>query len=252
MMDKPGIFITGTDTGVGKTVVAAGLALVLKAMGLKVGVMKPVATGCEGFDERLCPEDAVFLLEAAENEYPALSSPVRFRNPLAPSVASTLEKKEVDLERIRQAYEELQKRYDFVIVEGIGGLLVPLAKDYFVTNLVRDLRLPLLIVSRGGLGSINHTLLTIDAAVIRGVEIAGIIFNRVPLVNFSMAEMTNPKVIHDLSGVPILGSLPDIEGLDIRNCWFGNLREVFEERIQVQKIIPTFVHSSSNRIPAGK
>ncbi|MBN1689345.1 MAG: dethiobiotin synthase [Candidatus Omnitrophica bacterium] len=238
-MKKSGIFITGTDTGVGKTVVAAGFALALKALGLKVGVMKPVATGCQGFEPRLHSEDAIFLLEAAENEYPPLTNPVRYRNPLAPSVAAVLERKAVNVAHIHHAYQELQKYYDFIIVEGIGGLMVPLKKDYFVTNLIREFHLPVVIVAHGGLGSINHTLLTIDAAVIRGFDIRGIIFNRVSRVNVSLAEMTNPKVIHELSGVPVLGTLPDIDGLDARNCCFGDLKEIFEERIQFQKVLPT-------------
>ncbi len=93
MTNKPGIFITGTDTGVGKTVVSAGLAMVLRSRGMKVGVMKPVATGCYGLDKRLISSDAVYLLEAAENEYPAYTSPSRFRNALSPNVAAVLEKK---------------------------------------------------------------------------------------------------------------------------------------------------------------
>ncbi|MBI3312748.1 MAG: dethiobiotin synthase [Candidatus Omnitrophica bacterium] len=234
---KPGIFITGTDTGAGKTVVAAGLALALRARGIKVGVMKPVATDCHGVPERLISLDAAFLMEAAENEYPALISPSRFRNPLSPHVAALVEKKEVDFKKIYHAYRELQKHYDFIIVEGIGGLLVPITKDYFVSNLIREFRLPVVIVSRPGLGTINHTLLTVDAAVIRGFDIRGIIFNRVPAVNYSIAEVTNPKVIHDLSGVSILGALPEIEGLDVEHCRFGKLKEIFQERIQVEKIL---------------
>ncbi len=234
---KPGIFITGTDTGVGKTVVAAGLALALRARGVKVGVMKPVATGCRGSDGCLISDDAVYLWEAAENEYPYLTNPFRFRNPLAPHVAATLEKREIDLKKIHSAYQELQKHYDFMIVEGVGGLLVPITKDYFVSHLIREMQLPLLIVARSGLGSINHTLLTLDAAVIRGFQIRGIIFNRVPVVNCSLADMTNPKVIHELSGVPVLGTLPDIEDLDVETCRFGFLREVFEERISIEKIM---------------
>ncbi len=237
MKMKPGIFITGTDTEVGKTVVSAGLALALKARGIKVGVMKPVATGCYGPEKRLIPSDAVYLFEAAENEYPSLTSPSRFRNPLAPNVAAVLEKREVDLDSIRKAYMELQKHYDFIIVEGIGGLLVPLTKDYFVSNLIREFHLPLVIVARGGLGTINHSLLTVDAAVIRGFDIRGIIFNRVPTVNFSMAEITNPKVVHDLTGIPVLGSLPEMEDLDVESCRYGQLKEVFEERIQIDKIL---------------
>jgi dethiobiotin synthetase len=237
---KSGIFITGTDTDVGKTVVAAGLALVLRARGLSVGVMKPVATGCYGADKRLISQDAAFLMEAAQNEYPPLTSPSRFRNPLSPNVAAMLEKKEVDVPSILKSYRELQKHYDFMIVEGVGGLMVPLKKDYYVANLIRDIGLPIVVVSYAGLGAINHTLLTVDAATIRGLEVRGIIFNRVSVTNYSLAELTNPKVIHDLSGVPILGSLPNIEGLNMDNCQFGKLKEVFQERIRVDKIFGNF------------
>src|SRR3989338_2550499 len=110
---KPGIFIVGTDTNVGKTVVAAGLALVLKSRGMKVGVMKPVATVCYGASSRLVSSDAVYLWEAAENEYPSLTSPSRYRNPLAPHVAATFENKEVDIKAICRAFRELQKHYDY-------------------------------------------------------------------------------------------------------------------------------------------
>ena len=232
-----GIFITGTDTGVGKTVVGAGLALALRSRGMKVGVMKPVATGCYGTDRQLISQDAVYLFEAGENEYAPLTSPCRYRNPLTPHVAAVLEKKEVNLKQIRRAYQELQKYYDYLIVEGIGGLLVPIAKDYFVANLIREFRLPILIVARGGLGTINHTLLTVDAAVVRGFEICGIIFNRISAVNYSIAEITNPKVIHDLTHIPVLGSLPEMDEVDVETCRFGKLKEVFQERIQVDKIL---------------
>ncbi len=235
---KPGIFITGTDTDVGKTVVAAGLAMVLKARGIKVGVMKPVATGCVGIEKRLVSYDAAFLMEAAENEYTGLLSPERFRHPLSPNVAAHLERKELNLDKIRKAYEDLQKHYDFIIVEGVGGLMVPLTNDYFVANLVREFDLPLVVVAKCGLGTINHTLLTIDSAVVRGFDVKGIIFNRMPTTNISMAEMTNPKVIHELTGVPVLGTLPEIESLMIESCHYGKLGSIFQERIHVDKIIP--------------
>ncbi len=244
---KAGIFITGTDTEVGKTVVAAGLAMVLKDRGFKVGVMKPVATGCYGNEGRLISNDAAFLMEAAQNEYPHLSCPSRFRNPLAPNVAAMLEKREVDIAHILKSYHELQKSYNFIIVEGVGGLMVPLKKDYYVANLVRDMQLPLVVVSRAGLGAINHTLLTVDAAVVRGLELRGIIFNRVSVTNYSLAELTNPKVIHDLSGVPILGSLPEVEGLNIDSFQFGKLKEIFQERIQVDKILGNFPRSVTQK-----
>ena len=244
---KAGIFITGTDTDVGKTVVAAGLALVLRARGLRVGVMKPVATGCYGADERLISKDAAFLMEAAQNEYPPLTSPERFRNSLSPNVAAMLEKKEVSVQGILKSYHELQKHYDFIIVEGIGGLMVPLKKDYYVANLIHDMGLPIVIVSHAGLGAINHSLLTVDAAMIRGLEVRGIIFNRVSVANYSLAELTNPKVIHDLSGVPILGTLPDIEALNMDTCQFGKLKDLFQERIQIEKILGNFAGAASKK-----
>ena len=249
---KPGIFITGTDTDVGKTIVSAGLALVLRDRGIKVGVMKPVATGCYGSEERLVSVDAAFLMEAGQNEYPALTSPQRFRNPLSPNVAAMLEKKEVNVQNILKSYHQLQKHYDFLIVEGIGGLMVPLKKDYYVANLIRDMGLPIVIVSHAGLGAINHTLLTVDAAIIRSIEVRGIIFNRVSMTNCSMVELTNPKVIHDLSGVPILGSLPDIEGISMENGRFGNLKETFQERIQVDKILGPNTYPSEQSGERGR
>jgi len=233
----PGIFITGTDTGVGKTIVSAGLALALRGRGMRVGVMKPVATGCLGDNGRLVSLDAVYLFEAAENEYAPLTSPVRFHNPVAPSIASIYEQKEVDLGAIRNAHRELQKYYDYLIIEGIGGLLVPIKKNFLVANLVREMELPIVIVSHVSLGAINHTLLTVDAALMRGFLIKGIIFNRAPLVNYSLAELTNPRVIHELTGLPVLGTLPEIEGVDVERCRFGKLKAVFEERININTIL---------------
>ena len=236
--DMPkGVFITGTDTGVGKTIIAAGLSLVLKSRGIRVGVMKPVATGCWGDNKTLISQDAVYLFEAAENEYAPLTSPVRFRNPVAPSVAAIYEQKEVNLDTIRRAYRELQKHYDFIIVEGIGGILVPIKKNYLVANLIREMGLPIIIVSHVSLGAINHTLLTVDSALIRGFLIKGIIFNRAPLVNYSLAELTNPRVIHELTGLPVLGTLPEMEDVDVERCQFGKLKEVFEDRINVDAIL---------------
>ena len=106
-----------------------------------------------------------------------------------------------------------------------------------MANLIHEFALPIVIVSRGGLGTINHTLLTIDAATIRGFKIQGVIFNRMPHVNLSMAEITNPKVINDLTGVPILGALPEMEDVDVERCQFGSLKETFKERIDLDRLL---------------
>ncbi len=228
-----GIFIIGTDTGVGKTVVGAGLALCLKDRGIKVGVMKPVATGCLESNDHLYSQDAIYLFEAAENEYPLLSSPLRFKNPLAPSVTSEIEKKPMDLKKVFWAYREIREIYNFIIVEGIGGLLVPLSNNYFVADLVKEFDLPVIIVARTGLGTINHTLLTVQAAKNRGLKVKGIILNGLPETNLSLAEKTNPRIVQDLTGVPVLGVLPKMADVDVERLMFGSLKKTFAKKINI-------------------
>lgn len=232
-----GIFIIGTDTGVGKTVIGAGLALCARARGIKVGVMKPVATGCLSSNQHLYSSDAIYLFEAAENEYPLLSSPVRFKNPLAPYAASQIEKKPVDFKKVFWAYRELQEIYEFLIVEGIGGLMVPMTDNYFVADLVKEFDLPIVIVARAGLGTINHTLLTVQAARNRGLKIKGIIVNGMPTANFSVAELTNPRILRDLADLPILGVLPKMDDVDVERAVFGKLKKIFEEKVDVDAIL---------------
>lgn len=180
---RKGIFILGTDTGVGKTVVAAGLTLALRSRGIRVGVMKPIATGCLGHTGRLVSIDAAYLMEAALMDSPVLVNPVRYRSPVAPSVAAVVEKVEVNIDQIVEAYKKLQKEFDFIVVEGVGGVLVPIKENYFVSNLLDALELPALLVTASKLGTINHTLLSVEALLSRGIEIVGIIMNGIEAAN---------------------------------------------------------------------
>jgi len=230
-------FIVGTDTDVGKTVVTAGLAMCLQARGLEVGVMKPVASGCRSFGNRLVSEDAVFLMEAVHNQFPPLSSPVRLKEPLAPSVAADIENVTIDTGKIFFAYRELTRNYDSVLVEGVGGLLVPINDDYLVSDLAQDLKLPVIIVGRIGLGTINHTLLTIEAVRARGLEIAGVILNGLDPQKSSVAELTNPRVIEKQANVRMLGVLPRIDLVNVEECMYGNLKDVFEKTINVDALL---------------
>jgi len=206
-MGKPrGIFITGTDTGVGKTYVATGLAGALRGRGVDVGVMKPVETGCVRRRGRLVPSDAVALRNAAgvRDRFDDIN-PYRFAKPLAPSVAAALEKKTINPDRIRSALDRLCKNHRFVIVEGAGGIMVPLSGRYTYLDLAHDLGLPVLIVARPGLGTINHTLLTIEAVRRRRIVVAGVVINDTQGGRQGTAERTNPGVIRELSGVEIAG-----------------------------------------------
>lgn len=219
-----GFFITGTDTGVGKTVIAGALILIIRHLGFRVCGMKPIETGClrtESLERRaeskikdtlLIPADGMFLKEIADTDNSIdLITPVRFENPLAPFPASEIEGIPVDIEKIKEAYAELSRKYDAIVVEGIGGLLVPLRRDYFVLDLARDFGLPVIIVSRPGLGTINHTLLTVHYAMKEGLAIAGIIINYSLPPEKTLAEGTNPEIIRRISPVPILGIFPHLE-----------------------------------------
>lgn len=214
---KKGLFITGTDTGVGKTVVAAGLIRAIKAKGLSVCSMKPLESGCSLKKGKLFPTDAVTLLNASGiDETLDAVNPYRFRNPLAPLVAAEIEGVKIEKKRIISAYERLSKKYDITIVEGIGGIMAPVYKKYLCLDLAGDLGLPLLIVSRPGLGTINHTLLTIEAVRDRGLDVAGVVINYALKTRKGLSERTNPKVIEKLGNVPVLGTVPYSTGSNDR------------------------------------
>lgn len=204
-----GIFITGTDTGVGKTYVAAGLIRALKGSGKTVCPMKPVETGCSIRKGGLIPADALELVEAAGVHEPLdVINPYRFRKPLAPAVAAETEGAVIRKYRILAACRRLSLKYDVMIVEGAGGIMAPVYKKYLFRDLARDLGLPVLIVSRPGLGTINHTLLTVEAARKSGADVIGIILNHNSRSAKDASSETNPRVIERLSGSTILGIIP--------------------------------------------
>lgn len=201
-----GIFITGTDTGVGKTYVGACIAAAMRGKDIDVGVMKPAETGCSLRRGEPVPADTLALMRSAGVADPLeLVNPFRFLAPLAPLVAAEREGKRVNLRKVIAAYRLLEQRHDFMIVEGAGGILVPLTMGKSYRDLAADLGLPVLIVARPGLGTINHTLLTIEALRRRSIPLAGIVINHSAPRTSGLAERTNPAVIERLSGVPVIG-----------------------------------------------
>jgi adenosylmethionine-8-amino-7-oxononanoate aminotransferase len=207
-----GILVTGTDTGVGKTVVAAGLVRGLRGLGWSVAPMKPVATGVPPHD------DAELLVAAAGVDVPFnLVNPVRFREPLAPAVAADREGRVVDPDLVRRSYAALAERHDLVVVEGVGGLLVPLAWGWSVADLAVELDLPLLIVGRLGLGTLNHCALTAEAARRRGLRVLGIALNPEGDGPLGAAEDTNPLAAVTVAGERVLGVLPRIPASKTRD-----------------------------------
>jgi dethiobiotin synthetase len=203
-----GIFITGTDTGVGKTWVAVRIGRELRKRGVGVGVMKPAETGCRSRNGKLYPADTMRLVKAAGIQDRLEDvNPYRFSKPLAPSVAAQFEGKRIRPEKLISAFHRLSEKYEFMIVEGAGGIMVPLCEQYLYIDLVGDLGLPVVIVARPGLGTINHALLTIEALKHRKLDIMGIIINHSRPGKTGLAEKTSPGVIEKTSGVEMLGIL---------------------------------------------
>lgn len=204
-----GIFVTGTDTGVGKTLVAGGLAAVLRERGVNVGVMKPVESGCRREEGRLVPADALFLREmAASPDEMRLINPYAFEHALSPAQAAELAGVEIDISVICEAYQTLAGRHELVLVEGAGGLLTPLTANLFMADLPGELGgIPLLIVGRDALGTINHILLNSSYACGEGLHVLGIILSR-SARKLDLANCYNEQALDRWGTYPVLGTVP--------------------------------------------
>jgi dethiobiotin synthetase len=206
---KKGFFITGTDTSVGKTFVTAGILQAMQAAGYNVCPMKPVETGCSISKGRLVTDDALRLLKVScIDEDIDLINPYRFRQPLAPLIAAAAEDKRVSKKRIISAYNNLKKKYEVLLVEGAGGIMVPLTRRTLFVDLIKEMDIPLIIIARPGLGTINHTLLTIEAARSNGIQIEGVVFNHTEKSRSDISVKTNPEVVRRIGKVKILGEVP--------------------------------------------
>ncbi|MCS7167042.1 MAG: dethiobiotin synthase [Gemmatales bacterium] len=205
-----GWLITGTDTGVGKTVVAAALARYCREQGYRVGVCKPVATGVP---EGAIGEDTRALLEAANLPltWALRVTPLAFPEPAAPTVAARLLNRSVDFEAVVSAVLWWRDHADWLVVEGIGGLLCPLTPGKTVADLAVALKLPVVVVARTALGTLNHTLLTVEAAKRRHLNLVGIILNEATKPTGSWAERTCEQELQQWVDIPILGRIPHSE-----------------------------------------
>lgn len=212
MAEKRGrlIFVTGTDTGVGKTIVTATLARHFSELGVSVGVMKPVETGVS--DPRQPGPDAALLQWAAGCAEPVEQlAPYRFRAPLAPDQAARLEKITISLATIAERVSDLSTRYRLVLIEGAGGLMVPLAGGLLIADLVKQLGAELLVVTRPDLGTLNHTLLTVFAARSMDIPVCGMILNKMP-AQPDQAQTNAPHALAALASADLLAVFNDYAG----------------------------------------
>lgn len=202
-----GLFVTGTDTGVGKTWISCLLVRALREAGLRVGAVKPACSGCvPGADGTPRWEDVDALSAALGSTWPLERiGPQRFDLPLAPPVAARCAGRTVDPVLLRTGIDWWRTQVDRLVVEGVGGLLCPLTERETVADLASDAGFPLLIVSRLGLGTLNHTLLTLEAARTRGLAVAGIVLNEAEPGTDDLAAETNPDELRRRTDLPILG-----------------------------------------------
>jgi dethiobiotin synthetase len=227
-----GFFITGTDTGVGKTVVTACLSLLFKNQGMDVGVMKPIETGVDPKCSSTANSDAKFLMKVsgstdAEEEV----CPYRLKIPASPYQASEIAGTPIQPATILEQLKILQSRHNMMLVEGIGGLLVPITTRYNVADLALEIGLPLIIVSRTLVGTLNHTLLTINAAREHGLKIKGVILNRQEGGDLDEVEKQQGKLIEELSDTLILGTCPNIEDVSVEGIQqnLGKIEHAFQD-----------------------
>ena len=193
------LFITGTDTGVGKTHTAVQLLRLLRAAGTNCAGMKPICCG----DRR----DAELLLKASGDNLTIDDvNPVWLKTPAAPIVGSLLEEVNINIEQILAAFRALQDRVEHVIVEGVGGWLVPIRSDYFVSDLVVEMGLPVLVVAQNRLGCLNHTALTVRSVLQHKLPCVGVALNGVPDTS-DTAAVTNADILKKILNVPLLSGL---------------------------------------------
>jgi dethiobiotin synthetase len=205
------LFITGTDTDVGKTYVTAGLTVTLRKMGIDVGIMKPFAAGTpqkKGFKS----EDVEILSQAAQVSDPEnLMNPQFFKMAASPYTASKSLKVKVNVNSVLSSFKKLSKLHPMLLVEGMGGIMTPILKNYFVTNLIKEMKIPAVIVTRSKVGTVNHTIMTCKMCEKYKIPIKGIIINNFDSGGYQIKTLK--RDLQSLTSVPILGTIPYIENL---------------------------------------
>jgi dethiobiotin synthetase len=224
------LFITGTDTDVGKTYVTAGFAVTLRKMGIDVGVMKPFAAGSAqktGFKS----EDVEILSKSAQvNDPEMLLNPQFFPIAASPYTAFKNLKIKPNIKLILNRFKKLSKLHSMMLVEGMGGIMTPILQDYFVTNLIKDMELPTIIVTRTKVGTINHTIMTCNMCKQYKIPVKGIVINNFDVNGYKIKELK--RDLENLTNVPVLGSIPFIDDMsDV------SLYRVFKKNIDFKSLL---------------
>jgi len=222
-------FVTGTDTDVGKTYITAGLAVTFRKMGLDVGVMKPFAAGTaqkKGFKS----EDIKILSKSAQVHDPEnLINPQFFKIPASPYTAWKKLKIKPKVSTILSSFKKLSKLHETILVEGMGGVMTPILKDYYITNLIKEMKIPALIVTRSKIGTVNHTIMTVKMCEKYKIPVKGIIINNFD-AGYPIKQLTSD--LQNLTGVKVLGSIPFLKDLNS-----ASLYRIFKKNIDLKSLL---------------
>ncbi len=244
-----GFFITGTDTDAGKTFFTAILLGLLREAGVNAAPMKPVQTGCRRQGNMLVPPDLTFLLDAAgmdvSPEDRDLMCPYRYEPACSPHLAAEQANQPICMEMIVRAFEILHQRWPVLLVEGAGGVFVPLDRRLTMLNLMRRMGLPVLLASRPGLGTINHTLLSIRVLRSAGLDVMGMVTVQTRAEPYGLIEQDNRRTIAEFSGVPVLGHLTHCA-----RTAAGSLPDPLAYRHALQPLVERIVTAAHNSAPA--
>ena len=224
------LFITGSDTDVGKTYVTAGLAITFRNMGIDIGVMKPFAAGHpqkKGFKS----EDVEILSRCAKvDDSEKLINPQFFPLPVSPYTAWKNLKIKPKVSTVLKSFQKLSSFHSMLLVEGIGGVMTPILKDYFVTNLIKEMKIPAVIVARTKIGSINHTIMTVKMCEKYKIPLKGIIINNFDSDGYDVKELT--RDLKNLTKIPVLGSIPYINKFDDSSIY-----SIFKKNIDMKLLL---------------
>jgi len=222
-------FIAGTDTDVGKTYIAAGMARYFKLEGHDVGIMKPYAAGLHK-NQPYKSKDVEILANAAKiNDSDELINPYFFTIPASPFTAAKQLQISIDNDLVLESFKKLSSLHEIMLVEGMGGILTPIFKNYFITNLIQDLGLDTIIVTRTRIGTVNHTLLTCKICERFDISIKGIIINDFDSTGYNANNLKND--LEELTNIPVLGIIPQVDSFDI-----NNMAKIISKNISMNKL----------------
>ena len=224
------LFISGTDTDVGKTYIAAGIAAVLENMNIDVGVMKPFAAGTAQ-KKGIKSKDVKILMSAAKSNDPeSLTNPQFFPIAASPYTACRMLGTRPKINTILASFAKLSKLHSVILVEGMGGIMTPILQDYFLIHLIKDMKIPTVLVTRNRIGSVNHTILSIQACKNFKIPIKGIIINDIDSDGYCSDELA--RDLKKLTSVPILGIIPFIKNLNN-----DSLNQIFKKNLDMKLLV---------------